>query len=64
MSGHLTLVGTLGMSTVLCIIMHLYLRRENSRREAAHKPVSEYTYTEMVQETDEGDNATFFRYTI
>lgn len=62
--GHGTLIGTLSMSLVLQIIMTIYLRRENKRRDAMYKPPSEYTEEERIQEREKGDNATFFRYTI
>lgn len=64
LSGHLALVGTLSMSLVLCVFMTIYLRRENARREARHKPLAEYTYQEKMTESEMGDNATFFRYTV
>ena len=63
-SGHLTLLGTTTMSCVLSIFMTLYLRRENKRRDAAHKAPNTYTKDEMILEKDSGDNATFFRYTV
>ncbi|OAA67477.1 Major facilitator superfamily transporter [Cordyceps fumosorosea ARSEF 2679] len=62
--GHLTLVGTLSMSLVLSVWMHIHLRRENARRDAIHKPPAEYTYEEKLNETEKGDDATFFRYTV
>ncbi len=52
------------MSLVLCVFMTIYLRRENARREALHKPLAEYTYQEKMTESEMGDNATFFRYTV
>lgn len=61
--GHGTLVATIGMSTVLCIFMTIYLRRENARRDRLYKAPSEYTQEERLLETEKGDNATFFRYT-
>jgi sugar phosphate permease len=62
--GHGTLIATLTMSTVLCTIMTIYLRRENARRDREHKAPSEYTPEEMRAERESGDNATFFRYTV
>lgn len=44
--------------------MTWYLRRENSKRDAAYKLPSEYTLSEMEFETEKGDNASFFRYTV
>jgi MFS family permease len=62
--GHGTLIATETMSTILAIIMTIYLRRENARRNREYKPPSEYTFEEMTQEREKGDNATFFRYTV
>lgn len=52
------------MSCILCVLMTLYLRRENRRRDREYKSPSEYSRDEMLSETDNGDNATFFRYTV
>jgi hypothetical protein len=52
------------MSCALSIFMTLYLRRENKRRDLAHKAPEEYTREEKVLEKDSGDNASFFRYTF
>ncbi|KAL4964330.1 major facilitator superfamily domain-containing protein [Aspergillus stella-maris] len=62
--GHGTLIGTLTMSTILCSIMTIYLRRENARRDREYKAPSEYTEAERVAEREKGDSATFFRYTV
>ncbi|PQK12203.1 hypothetical protein BB8028_0003g08200 [Beauveria bassiana] len=64
LSGHLALVGTLSMSLVLSVFMTIHLRRENARRDAQHKPLAEYTNEEKLRESEMGDNATFFRYTV
>jgi MFS family permease len=63
-SGHLILLSTTAMSCALSIFMTLYLRRENKRRDLAHKAPEEYTREEKVLEKDSGDNASFFRYTF
>ncbi|KAI9155429.1 MFS transporter prlL [Paramyrothecium foliicola] len=63
-SGHIILICTTAMSTVLSILMTIYLRRENARRDAAYKSPDEYTRAEKELETEKGDNATFFRYTV
>ncbi|RTE69223.1 hypothetical protein BHE90_016399 [Fusarium euwallaceae] len=63
-AGHGTLIGTLCMSCGLAIFMTWYLRRENERRDRVYKPPIEYTLAEMEQESDKGDDATFFRYTV
>jgi hypothetical protein len=63
-TGHLILMSTTTMSCVLSVLMTIYLRRENARRNATHKPAAEYSYSEMELEKDKGDSATFFRYTV
>jgi hypothetical protein len=63
-SGHGTLIALEVMSTVLCIIMTIYLRRENARRDGEHKSPSEYSVEEKALEREMGDDATFFRYTV
>lgn len=54
----------MSMSMFLSVLMTIYLRRENARRETEHKPLSEYTNEEKMRESESGDNATFFRYTV
>jgi sugar phosphate permease len=63
-SAHYTLAATTSMSLLLSVGMTLYLRRENARRDAAHKSPVEYTRAEKELEKDKGDNASFFRYTV
>lgn len=62
--GHVTLVAFEAMATVFCIIMTVYLRRENARRDRENKALSEYSQEEMERERERGDTATFFRYTV
>ncbi|KFA66688.1 hypothetical protein S40285_04977 [Stachybotrys chlorohalonatus IBT 40285] len=62
--GHSILVATTSMSCVLSILMTIYLRRENARRDATTKPIDQFTFAEKEMEKDRGDNATFFRYTV
>ncbi|KAH7076523.1 major facilitator superfamily domain-containing protein [Paraphoma chrysanthemicola] len=62
--GHGILLGLCGLTMLLAAFMTVYLRRENAKRDAAHKSPSEYSFAEMELEKDKGDNATFFRYTI
>ncbi|KAL4802528.1 major facilitator superfamily domain-containing protein [Aspergillus unguis] len=62
--GHGTLIGCLTMSTILCTIMTVYLRRENSRRDREFKRPEEYSEAERVAEREKGDYASFFRYTV
>ncbi|KAK4160571.1 putative high-affinity nicotinic acid transporter [Cladorrhinum sp. PSN259] len=63
-SGFGTLLGCQLMALILSVIMTIYLRRENARRDREYKPPSEYTEEERIAERDKGDNATFFRYTV
>lgn len=61
-AGHGLLIGTVSMSLVLCIIMNIYLVRENKRRDAemAAKGYTLDSYTEdmKVAERERGDYAT------
>jgi len=61
-SGHGLLIGTVSMSLVLSFVMHVYLRRENARREASMlaKGLTLDSYTEEMKysEREKGDNAT------
>jgi sugar phosphate permease len=63
MPGFATLLACQAMALVLSVFMHIYLRRENARRDREYKPPSEYTEEERVAEREKGDLATFFRYT-
>ncbi|RVX69314.1 hypothetical protein B0A52_06908 [Exophiala mesophila] len=63
-NGHTILISLISMSTVLQIIMTVWLRRENARRDREYKPPSQYTAEERYAEREKGDNATFFRYTV
>jgi hypothetical protein len=63
--GNSTHIGSLAMSTVLCVLMSTYLRRENGRRDARNnKKPDEYTEEEKHKERELGDNASYFRYTV
>lgn len=62
--GFATLLACQAMALVLSVIMYIYLRRENARRDREYKPPSEYTEEERTAEREKGDSATFFRYTI
>ncbi|KAH6847004.1 major facilitator superfamily domain-containing protein [Chaetomium sp. MPI-CAGE-AT-0009] len=64
MPGFATLLACQAMALVLSVFMHIYLRRENARRDREYKPPSEYTEEERVAEREKGDLATFFRYTV
>lgn len=63
-TGHGTLIAMEVMSTVLCIFMTIYLRRENARRDGQYNQLFEYTAEERAIEREKGDDATFFRYTV
>lgn len=68
-SGHGILIGTLSMSVCLSIIMTIYCRRENARRdrvaaELGKMTLDDYTQEEKDAQRHKGDYATFFRYTI
>ncbi|EAU82040.2 hypothetical protein CC1G_09642 [Coprinopsis cinerea okayama7 len=75
-AGHGLLIATTTMSLVLSFFMHVYLRRENNRRDeelrqemdaAGGKIVSRdewYTQEMREKERERGDYASFFRYTI
>jgi len=62
-NGNSIIIGLISMSCVLATFMTLYLRWENKRRDAIRLP-SEYSHEEMVAERLNGDNASFFRYTV
>lgn len=64
LSGYLTLLGVSTMAFCLSIYMTLWLRKENKRRDAMHKDPTLYTMAEKLAETDCGDDATFYRYTV
>ncbi|KAG9086957.1 hypothetical protein FRC07_012948 [Ceratobasidium sp. 392] len=67
--GHGTLIATLTMSAILSLFMTTYLSRENARRDqvAAERGLplnaEDYTPEMLKKERDDGDYATFFRYT-
>lgn len=51
------------MAIVLSLIMTIYYRRENARRDREFKAPEQYTEEEKTLERTKGDYATFFRYT-
>ncbi|KAK3686212.1 putative nicotinamide mononucleotide transmembrane transporter protein [Podospora appendiculata] len=63
-SGFGTLLAFQVAAAILSTFMTIYLRRENVRRDAVHKPPHEYSEDERVNEREKGDNASFFRYTV
>ncbi|KAJ2914183.1 hypothetical protein MD484_g6232, partial [Candolleomyces efflorescens] len=67
--GHGLLIATTTMSFLLCLFMHIHLRKENARREAEMKAlgltsVDQYTEEMKTAEREKGDYASFFRYTL
>ena len=66
--GHVTLASTVTMSLCLTILMSLYLRRENKRRDlwtVENNMLPEnYTDEQKNAEREKGDSATFYRYTV
>lgn len=57
------------MSLVLSILMTVYLRRENARRDkvaasSGLMALEDYSQEQKNEQRDRGDNATFFRYTV
>jgi MFS family permease len=62
--GNATHIGALAMSTILSIIMTIYLRCENARRDREYKRPEDYTPEQHEAERTKGDSATFFRFTV
>ncbi|KAF5355129.1 hypothetical protein D9756_005714 [Leucocoprinus leucothites] len=66
-AGYGLLIGTLTMSTVLSLFMHVYLIRENARRDAEMEgrglTLDSFTDEMKYDEREKGDYASFFRYT-
>lgn len=62
--GYSIMIGMMSMSTILSVVMTIYYRRENARRDREHKAPELYTAEEKYAERLLGDNASFFRYTI
>lgn len=63
-SGYASLLGISAMSGGCSLFMTWYFRRENARRDREFKSPEEYTLDEKMQESEKGDNATFFRYIL
>ncbi|TFK23509.1 MFS general substrate transporter [Coprinopsis marcescibilis] len=67
-AGHGLLIATTTMSMFLSLFMHLYLRKENERRDAIWREqnltIDSYTEDMKTAEREKGDNASFFRYTL
>lgn len=61
-SGYASLLGISALSGLCSLFMVWYCRRENARRDREYP--KEYTLEKKMQESDKGDNATFFRYIL
>ncbi|KAF8713763.1 Major Facilitator Superfamily, partial [Rhizoctonia solani] len=61
-SGHGTLIGVLALGAVTALVVHIYCRLENKRRDRAYKAPELYTEEELKSESRKGDSATFFRF--
>ncbi|KAG8707204.1 hypothetical protein FRC08_000637 [Ceratobasidium sp. 394] len=61
-AGHSIIIAVLGLAALAALIMHIYCRRENARRDRTYKAPHEYTEDEIRAESTKGDQASFFRY--
>ncbi|KAG9074093.1 hypothetical protein FS749_014389 [Ceratobasidium sp. UAMH 11750] len=61
-SGHGTLLAILAMGAIIALIMHIYCRCENMRRDKVYKSPELYTQQEKAAESRRGDRASFFRF--
>jgi hypothetical protein len=65
--GHGILIGLLTMSTVLCVFMRFWCARENKGRDEVERQNGTHgTWDRRAKmaESEKGDNAAFFRYTL
>lgn len=62
--GHITLACTVAMSAILTVLMSVYLRFENAKRDKSGAAPESYTEEQKEAERTKGDNATFYRYTV
>ena len=65
--GHSIVIGLLAMSTVLCIFMRTWCARENKRRDGEDKrngKTEGWSKEDMMAESEKGDDAGFFRFTM
>lgn len=62
--GHAIVIGTVSLSLISQIIMTIYYRYENARRDKEFKDPKLYTKEEKMLEREKGDSASFFRYTV
>ncbi|KAF2668339.1 MFS general substrate transporter [Microthyrium microscopicum] len=62
-SGHSILLGANAMTCIIATFLTTWFRRENARRDAI-KPAAMYTKDEKLLDSEMGENARFFRFTI
>lgn len=65
--GHSICIGLLSTSTLLCLFMRWWCKKENKRRDAvdhANGRVGGWSTSDMQAESGNGDYAGFFRYTV
>ncbi|KAL6243873.1 hypothetical protein RBB50_009307 [Rhinocladiella similis] len=62
--GFCILISLLSVAFLGSLVMTVYLRQENARRDRDYKAPDDYTEVEKQLEREKGDSATFFRYTV
>lgn len=65
--GHAIIIGLLTMSTILCVFMRWWCGKENERRRAADQRNGKergWTKEQKMAESEKGDLAGFFKYTL
>ncbi|KAG9076484.1 hypothetical protein FS749_011745 [Ceratobasidium sp. UAMH 11750] len=50
------------MGATVALVIHLYCKRENARRDREYKAPEAYTREEICAESTMGDRASFFRF--
>ena len=60
--GHIVNMSTAAVSVCLSMAMHMYLKRENARRDREYKRADQYSRQELELQRERGDNAEFFRF--
>jgi MFS family permease len=62
--GHIANLASTSLSVCMCVAMHLYLKRENARRDREYKQPDQYKREELEAQRERGDDAEFFRFMI
>ncbi|CZR60295.1 uncharacterized protein PAC_10191 [Phialocephala subalpina] len=62
--GHITLACTVAMSAILTILMSVYLRLENNKRNLNELAPEDHTEDQKTERAHGGDYATHVRYTV